>query len=192
MQPKSCSFLVVTVLCCALWRCGFAGPVGARDLTLKLKENTCNEYARSLLRVVSDALAMDHLFSGFNCTQQNAEVHIRSKTMSACTPQSDCTHSPVLNINENKCLQRILEDLQYYRDTFTVYANTALINTVGRSIDDILQNCFSVSAMDNSALKVSMDHQKSFQERLQLCKILKGFHLRAITINRVFSYILAK
>lgn len=29
----------------------------------------------------------DHLFSGFDCTQQNAEVHIRTQTVSVCTPQ---------------------------------------------------------------------------------------------------------
>ncbi|XP_065122144.1 interleukin-12 subunit alpha [Paramisgurnus dabryanus] len=191
MQPFS--FFAVTVLCCALSQCAIAGPVGVRDLSLRLKATECKEVARSLLSVVSGALAMDHLFVGFNCTQQNAEVHVRTKTMSACTSHSaDCLHSSVLNIDENECLQRILEDLHYYWETFTVYANSDLSKTVVRSIDDVMQNCFAVSAMDNSELRVSMDHPKSFQERLQLCKVLKGFHLRAITINRVFNYILAK
>nr|USH17711.1 interleukin-12 p35b subunit [Ctenopharyngodon idella]UXL82959.1 interleukin-12 subunit alpha-like protein [Ctenopharyngodon idella] len=193
MLPRVCNYLAVSILCFALWRSGIAGPVGARDSQLSLTGTTCNALARSLLWNVSAVLAMDHLFSGFDCTQQNAEVHIRTQTMSACTPQnSGCTHGTVLNIDENECLQKILEDLHYYRETFRAYSNSELTKTVVRSIDDLMQNCFSVSVMDNSPAEVSMDYQKSFQERLQLCKVLKGFNLRTITINRVFNYILAK
>ncbi|KAK7158717.1 hypothetical protein R3I94_005146 [Phoxinus phoxinus] len=135
---------------------------------------------------------MDHLFSGFDCTKQNA-VRLRTQTVATCTPQNaDCARSTVLNIDENECLKRILEDLRYYRETLQAYSNPELTKTVVRSIDDLMQNCFSVSAMDNSPEEMLMDNQKSFQERLQLCKVLKGFNLRTITINRVFNYILAK
>ncbi|ROK87090.1 hypothetical protein DPX16_10230 [Anabarilius grahami] len=157
--------LAVSILCFALCRCGIAGPVGARESPLSITGTTCNAFARSLLWNVSAVLEMDHLFSGFDCTQQNAEVHIRKQTVSACTPQ-------------NECLQKILEDLHYYRETFRAYSNSELTKTVVRSIDDLMQE--------------SMDYQKSFKERLQLCKVLKGFNRRAITINRVFNYILAK
>uniref|UniRef100_A0A8C1Y5S3 Interleukin-12 subunit alpha n=1 Tax=Cyprinus carpio TaxID=7962 RepID=A0A8C1Y5S3_CYPCA len=185
--------LVVSIACFALLcRCSIGGPVGARESPLNLT-GKCNELARSLLWNVSAVLEMDHLFSGFDCSQQNAEVHLRRQTVSACTPQnSNCAHSAVLNIDENECLQRILEDLHYYRETLRAYSNPELTNSVVWSIDDLLQNCFSVSVMDISPAKVSVDHQKSFQERLQLCKVLKGFNLRTITINRVFNYILSK
>uniref|UniRef100_A0A672N0W3 Interleukin-12 subunit alpha n=1 Tax=Sinocyclocheilus grahami TaxID=75366 RepID=A0A672N0W3_SINGR len=114
------------------------------------------------------------------------------RIMFSTQQNSNCAHSAVLNIDENECIQRILEDLHYYRETFRAYANPELTKSVVRRIDDLLQNCFSVSALDISPAKVSMDHQKSFQERLQLCKVLKGFNLRTITINRVFNYILSK
>ncbi|XP_051990877.1 uncharacterized protein zmp:0000001127 [Xyrauchen texanus] len=192
MLSSVSNYLAVAVLCCAVWQRGIAGPVKARDSPLRLT-GTCNVLARSLLWNVSEALAMDHLFSGFTCSKQNAEVHLRAQTVSACIQQnSDCAHTTALNIDENECLLRILEDLRYYQETFTAYSNPELTKTVVRSIDDLMQDCFSVSKVDNSPLKVSMDHQKSFQERLQLCKVLKGFHLRAITINRVFNYILSK
>uniref|UniRef100_A0A8C2J3G1 Interleukin-12 subunit alpha n=1 Tax=Cyprinus carpio TaxID=7962 RepID=A0A8C2J3G1_CYPCA len=193
MLPGVCTYLAVSTLCFALlWQCSIAVPLGARQSPLRLT-GTCNVLARSLLWNVSAVIEMDHLFSGFDCTQQNAEVHIRTQTVSVCTPQnSNCAHSAVLNIDENECLQRILEDLHYYRETFRAYSNPELTKSVVRSIDELMQNCFSVSAMENSPAKVSMDHQKSFQERLQLCKVLKGFNLRTITINRVFNYILSK
>ncbi|XP_073704324.1 interleukin-12 subunit alpha [Garra rufa] len=186
-------YLAASILCFALlWQSGIASPVGARKSPLRLT-GTCNALARSLLWNVSAVLEMDHLFSGFDCTQINAEVHLRTQTVSACTPQNPkCTHSQVLNIDENECLQRILEDLHYYRETFRAYSNTELTKTVVKSIDEVLQNCFSVSVKDNSPTKMFMVHQKSFQERLQLCKVLKGFSLRTITINRVFNYILSK
>ncbi|XP_067309487.1 uncharacterized protein zmp:0000001127 [Pseudorasbora parva] len=183
----------LSILCLALWHCGITGPVGARDSPLSLTGKTCKALARSMLWNVSSVLEMDHLFSGFDCKQQNAEVHRRTQTVAVCTPQvSDCAHRTVLNIDENECLQKIQEDLHYYRETFQAYLNTELTNTLVRSIDDLIQNCFSVSVMENSPDEVSMDHQKSFQERLQLCKVLKGFNLRTITINRVFNYILEK
>ncbi|XP_050949656.1 uncharacterized protein zmp:0000001127 isoform X2 [Labeo rohita] len=194
MLPRVCKYyLAVNILCFALMlRSSIAGPVGARKSPLRLTE-TCSALARSLLWNVSAVLERDHLFSGFDCAQQNAEVHLRTQTVSACIPQnSKCTHSPVLNIDENECLQRILEDLHYYRETFRAYSNPELTKTVVKSIDELMQNCFSVSVVDNSPPKAFMDHQKSFKERLQLCKVLKGFNLRTITINRVFSYILSK
>ncbi|XDV26823.1 hypothetical protein PO909_030453 [Leuciscus waleckii] len=185
--------LAVSILCLALCRFGVAGPVGARESPVSLTGTTCNALARSLLWNVSAVLAMDHLFSGFDCTQQNAKVHLRTQTVATCTPlNADCAHSTALNIDENECLKSILEDLHYYREKFQAYSNPELTKTVVRSIDDLLQNCFSVSAMDKSPAEVSMDHQKSFEERLQLCKVLKGFNLRTITINRVFNHILAK
>ncbi|KAG1958820.1 interleukin-12 subunit alpha-like [Pimephales promelas] len=192
MLPRLCTYVSVSILCLALCRCGVAGPVGARESPLSLTGTTCNALARSLLWNVSAVLAMDHLFSGFDCTQQNAKVHLRTQTVATCTPQNaDCARSTVLNIDENECLKRILEDLLYYRETFQAYSNPEL-KTVVRSIDDLMQNCFSVSVMDKSPAEVLMDHQNSFQERLKLCKVLKGFNLRTITINRVFNYILAK
>ncbi|XP_043078024.1 uncharacterized protein zmp:0000001127 isoform X2 [Puntigrus tetrazona] len=193
MLPGVYTYFGASALCFALlWQSSVAVPLGASQSQLLLT-GTCNALARSLLRDVSAVLETEHLFSGFDCTQQNPEVHIRTQMVSACTPQnSNCAHSAVLNIDENECLQRILEDLHYYRETFRAYSSPELDKSVVRSIDELMQNCFSVSATDNSPAKESMDHQKSFQERLQLCKVLKGFNLRTITINRVFNYMMSK
>uniref|UniRef100_A0A673J828 Secreted protein n=1 Tax=Sinocyclocheilus rhinocerous TaxID=307959 RepID=A0A673J828_9TELE len=87
MLSRVCNYLVVSIVCFALlWRCSIGGPVGARESPLRLT-GTCNELARSLLWNVSAVLEIDHLFSGFDCSQQNAEVHLRRQTVSACTPQ---------------------------------------------------------------------------------------------------------
>ncbi|KTG44728.1 hypothetical protein cypCar_00024698 [Cyprinus carpio] len=87
MLPGVCTYLAVSTLCFALlWQCSIAVPLGARQSPLRLT-GTCNVLARSLLWNVSAVIEMDHLFSGFDCTQQNAEVHIRTQTVSVCTPQ---------------------------------------------------------------------------------------------------------
>ncbi|XP_017208075.4 interleukin-12 subunit alpha [Danio rerio] len=195
MLSRFCYYFALSgIMCCLLWRCGIAGPVGGfKSPVLGLTGKACNPLARSLLWNVSAVLEMDHLFSGFDCAQQNAEVYLKTQTVSVCTPQnSNCAQSAIVNIDESECLQRILEDLHYYRETFLAYSKPELTTTVVRGIEDVMQNCFSVSVTENSPAKASMDHQKSFQERLKLCKILKGFSLRAITINRVFNYILTK
>lgn len=36
--------------------------------------------------------------------------------------------------------------------------------------------------------KVSVNHQSSYNERLKLCKVLKGFQVRSVTINRAVQY----
>lgn len=37
-------------------------------------------------------------------------------------------------------------------------------------------------------LKVSVNHQSNYAKRLKLCKVLRGFHVRSITINRAVNY----
>lgn len=36
--------------------------------------------------------------------------------------------------------------------------------------------------------KVATDRPRSYNERLRLCKVLRGFQLRTVTINRAIAY----
>ncbi|KAI5103818.1 interleukin-12 subunit alpha-like [Silurus meridionalis] len=155
-----------------------AGPTGARSVPVHLSKDACQGPGRALLRNVTDALDIDQLFRGLNCTEQSAELPVSSRTLSACTPQADC-------------LQSVLEDLRYYWATFKSYRDTDRIleQSVLRSIENLVQSCFSVTLMDD--VQVSLDNKNSFERRLKLCKILKGFQVRTITINRVLNHIVS-
>lgn len=41
------------------------------------------------------------------------------------------------------------------------------------------------------ALQISAHNENSFERRLKLCKVLKGFQIRTITINRVLNHIVS-
>lgn len=36
--------------------------------------------------------------------------------------------------------------------------------------------------------KVAVNHQSSYDERLKLCKVLRGFQVRSVTINRAVQF----
>ncbi|XP_049339099.1 interleukin-12 subunit alpha [Astyanax mexicanus] len=171
------SFLLL--LSSSIWRLGAPNPVGSQASPLQLDRNTCKGLARSLLWNVTETLADDQLFRGLNCTDQSAELHNRTQTVAVCIPQDACLHS-------------VLEDLKQFRATFKAYSDQGYVlkQTVLSSIDDLMQNCFSATQLDSSQTLVSMEHEKSFKGRLKLCKVLKAFHIRVITINRVVNHIL--
>ncbi|KAI4903667.1 hypothetical protein NFI96_015004, partial [Prochilodus magdalenae] len=133
----------------------------------------------------------DHLFRGLNCTEQSAELHLRTQTLHVCSPQnSKCSDSADFTFDQDKCLQSVLEDLKQYRAMFKTYSdrNHTLEQLVLRSIDDLMQNCFSAPPTEASRPVISMED--SFEGRLKLCKVLKAFQIRVVTINRVVHHIL--
>uniref|UniRef100_A0A3B1IV34 Interleukin-12 subunit alpha n=1 Tax=Astyanax mexicanus TaxID=7994 RepID=A0A3B1IV34_ASTMX len=183
------SFLLL--LSSSIWRLGAPNPVGSQASPLQLDRNTCKGLARSLLWNVTETL--DQLFRGLNCTDQSAELHNRTQTVAVCIPQhSKCSEGQDYTFNQDACLHSVLEDLKQFRATFKAYSDQGYVlkQTVLSSIDDLMQNCFSATQLDSSQTLVSMEHEKSFKGRLKLCKVLKAFHIRVITINRVVNHIL--
>lgn len=49
------------------------------------------------------------------------------------------------------------------------------------------ESCFQTKII-SLFLKVAVNHQSSYDERMKLCKVLKGFQVRSITINRAMQY----
>ncbi|KAL6489840.1 hypothetical protein MHYP_G00001850 [Metynnis hypsauchen] len=172
-----CSLLLL--FSSSLWRLSAPSPVGSHVPSLQLDGSSCKGLARSLLWNVTAALTVDQLFRGLNCMDQSAELDLRTQTLAVCMPQ-------------DKCLQSVLEDLRQYRATFKAYSDRAHIleQSVLRSIDDLMQNCFSATLTDDSQPLVSMNHKNSFMGRLKLCKVLKAFQIRVVTINRVLNHVL--
>ncbi|XP_066536279.1 interleukin-12 subunit alpha [Hoplias malabaricus] len=186
-----CSLLLL--LSSSLCQLSDSGPVGAQASSLYINGDTCKRLARVLLRNVTSTLAMDHLFRGLDCTEQTAELHLRTKTLTVCAPpHTQCSDGGDVTFDQDECFQSVVEDLRQYRATFKSYSDRDNIieQSVIRSIENLMQMCFSDAKLDGSQPLVSMGHENSFEGRLKLCKVLKAFQIRLITINRVVNHIL--
>uniref|UniRef100_A0A8C9RHA2 Interleukin-12 subunit alpha n=1 Tax=Scleropages formosus TaxID=113540 RepID=A0A8C9RHA2_SCLFO len=140
--------------------------------------------ASDALRSLHFSPTQDNLFKGINCSEQRAHM---STAVSACQP---CSHHVLL---QRECLQSIKVDLQHYRAVLLAYCSPALDATVVQAIDDLMELQFKrESVLLSSFPQDSSVKDHTFDERLQMCKVLKGFRIRAITITRVLSYITAE
>ncbi|KAG7457036.1 hypothetical protein MATL_G00242230 [Megalops atlanticus] len=176
--------------------CGVSvgNPVRAHVGRDSLNMEKCVSYSRALLDNVREALRPGDLFRGINCTEQNMELNTRTKTVSACEPRSrqhsSCPGYRGTKFNQRECLLNIMEDLQYYRSVLLAYPGHAQGSTLVSVIDELMEHCFTSSAPNGaSAIMASPGPGNTFDERLKLCRVLKGFQVRAITINRVMGYI---
>ncbi|TKS80942.1 Interleukin-12 subunit alpha [Collichthys lucidus] len=89
--------------------------------------------------------------------------------------------------NNSDCLRNIMKDLAYYAAAFESYLETPLQNPVNttavlKPVQDTIQSLREV----NTAKIWGND---SFNNRLEMCNMLRGFYVRAITINRAMGYI---
>ncbi|XP_053484418.1 interleukin-12 subunit alpha isoform X2 [Ictalurus furcatus] len=104
-----------------------------------------------------------------------------------------CLEGTDFTFDEDECLQSVLEDLRYYWSTFKSYRDPDRIleQSVLRSIENLMQDCFSAMLLDGAQVQISVHNENSFERRLKLCKVLKGFQIRTITINRVLNHIVS-
>uniref|UniRef100_A0A3Q3LW67 Interleukin 12A n=1 Tax=Mastacembelus armatus TaxID=205130 RepID=A0A3Q3LW67_9TELE len=166
-SPYFAPALLLLVLSCPLWHVSQAVPVMSKGQMT----DSCVLYARTLLQNITDALAQRNLFSGIDCKEQSMQLNTKSNTPSVCAPkESTCSGNTVSEFNLVGCYSVLLCNLT---QTLQVYF-IAVINP---------------SSWLSRLLKVAADGQCTYDERLSLCKILKGFQVRTITINRVIGYL---
>ncbi|XP_069367909.1 interleukin-12 subunit alpha [Paralichthys olivaceus] len=157
--------------------------MGKRPMT-----DSCVLHARTLLQNITDVLAQDELFSGFDCSKQSVELNMKTDTPSVCAPKgSTCTGITKTEFDQNSCLENIGEDLHHYYNFLAAQPKGLLGTTV--LLKSLMENCVQRSlSTDLASNQASEDGLSSFDERLRLCKVMKGFQVRTITINRVFGY----
>ncbi|KAF4103738.1 hypothetical protein G5714_014725 [Onychostoma macrolepis] len=162
----------------------------------------CSAAARSLLSSVSHIMKkegkMEHrdLFSGFNCTDLEAQMIPHTLTASVCQPnasddKASCSSHRNSSFSETDCLKNIRADLRYYAVMLDSYKLNEIdlnpVKTATKALMDCLnENC---EAADGEFPQWRVWNGSSFNNRLSLCKTLKGFHIRAITVNRALGYI---
>ncbi|KAK5604232.1 hypothetical protein CRENBAI_020743 [Crenichthys baileyi] len=150
--------LLLLALSCPVWVVSRSLPVTDKGQM----DNSCVFYARMLLENITNALTQPKLFSGINCTSQNMELNLETRTPTVCSPQESCTMD-------------IGRDLSHYYKFLSAQPDP----------DRLLGSSVLYSLRELMALVKVSNH---FDERLSLCKVMKGFQVRTITINRAIGY----
>uniref|UniRef100_A0A668VB04 Zmp:0000001127 n=1 Tax=Oreochromis aureus TaxID=47969 RepID=A0A668VB04_OREAU len=168
--------LLLLVLTCPLWQVSQSVPLMAKE---PMRES-CVLYARTLLQNITDVLNQKTLFSGIDCMKQNMELYKNTSTPSACAPQV-----PTLNTRfKSKMMFDIYCgcDLKHYYKVLAAQP----VGTLLFSLRELMEVCDCTQLL--SIFTAAANLGTSFDQRLHLCKVLKGFQVRAITINRVIAY----
>ncbi|KAK3513488.1 hypothetical protein QTP70_015504 [Hemibagrus guttatus] len=146
-----------------------------------------------------EKMGSNTLFHGFNCTDLEVVMKPNTQTASVCQPIQDvkCSDEKTSPFSETKCLQNIANDLDYHQSMLTEYVSTLdpksnsesvkELKSITDSINNLQQSCTLLPKPKSSEDKWTPT--SSFEDRKDLCKQLKGFQVRTVTINRALGYI---
>ncbi|XP_068601856.1 interleukin-12 subunit alpha [Brachionichthys hirsutus] len=196
----SCALLLLALLLTLSLRASTGSPV--RTLRAE-KRQSCSLLFPSLLLNVKELLKND-VFC-FGITSSNAVLRSKAETALTCAPsltqESGCTAQRNSSFSETECLRNIMEDLAHYAAAFQAYLSSplrspveevALLNPTLGIIQRLRENCFLVQngEEDSSEEDVTkMWKEDTFSNRQEMCKMMRGFYPRSITINRAMAYI---
>uniref|UniRef100_A0AAT9JIS0 Interleukin-12 subunit alpha n=1 Tax=Amphiprion clarkii TaxID=80970 RepID=A0AAT9JIS0_AMPCL len=183
--------LLLLVLTCSVWELSQSLPVkGKEPMT-----DSCVLYAQTLLRSITEVLhnstdAQRNLFSGIDCMTQNMELNMETNTPSVCFPKgSTCSGITQHEFDEDSCMTDMKKDLNHYYKFLAAHSDpdSLLGQTVLPSLRELMENCFQLP-LPGEVKEAAAGRPSTYDERLNLCKVLKGFQVRTITINRVIGY----
>uniref|UniRef100_UPI0037E81607 interleukin-12 subunit alpha n=1 Tax=Semicossyphus pulcher TaxID=241346 RepID=UPI0037E81607 len=181
--------LLLLVLTCPLWQVSQSMSVISKGPMT----DSCVFYARTLLKNITETLTQENLFHGIDCPKQGVKLNTETDTVSVCSPkESKCSGTLKSEFDQESCLTNIGEDLRHYYKFLAAQwdPESLLGQTVLLRLRDLMENCFKWSLpTDLSSEEAAAAHESDFDKRLSLCKVLKGFQVRTITINRAISYI---
>ncbi|XP_051965500.1 interleukin-12 subunit alpha [Xyrauchen texanus] len=169
---------------------------------------TCTESARSLLHNLLHIMEKEgrmnqDLFAGFNCTEQTAQMIPHTETAAVCQPNTPanttCSNQQNSSFSATACMRSISDDLYYYYTLLNSYVQTDSYKHSKQDLEPVItstenlkkclrQKCTHLST-EPALQEWVVWRGSSFDDRLSLCKTLKGFHVRTITINRALRYI---
>ncbi|XP_034147430.1 interleukin-12 subunit alpha, partial [Esox lucius] len=186
-------WLLFGVLAGSFWGSTVSVPVLGHNTRIT---EQCITSTQTLLQNITKALAQETPFKGINCTR-GMELNTATQMVSVCMPrQSTCSGFSNTDFDQDKCLKNIEKDLRCYGEMMLGFHPELLEHTV-LNFAEIKQNCFALSLGDRSSQQDTegcasaqrLTTHNPFDERVQLCKVLKGLQVRTITINRVIGYI---
>nr|XP_057936200.1 interleukin-12 subunit alpha isoform X2 [Doryrhamphus excisus] len=182
------------------WRTSTSLPV--RNLSAH-ECATCSVLFRRLLVNITGLLRSDVLF--YAVTSETVKMSGSADTLRACVPEmqqnSGCTVLRNSSFDEGECLRNIMRDVLHYDAVIRSYLQSALRNPEEESallrptlelIQDLKKNC-SLMANEGGDLEEEDTSpvwgDNTFTNRLEMYKMMRGFYVRAITINRAVGYI---
>ncbi|KAM4742067.1 interleukin-12 subunit alpha [Anableps anableps] len=90
------------------------------------------------------------------------------------------------SFSENECVMNIMRDLAYYDTAIETYLKSPL----HRPEKEIPLLRLTLGIIKDLRMGgVSLWNNSSYINRQKMCKMMRGFHVRAITINRAMGYI---
>uniref|UniRef100_H3C7F8 Interleukin-12 subunit alpha n=1 Tax=Tetraodon nigroviridis TaxID=99883 RepID=H3C7F8_TETNG len=182
------SAALLLMFTCPLWQLSQALPLTDGGPV----SDQCVLQAQMFLRNITETLSKKELFSGIDCTKQSMEFNRESQTATVCTPKGlTCSGTTQSEFNKISCLKNIREDLHYYYSFLSAQpdADRLLHTTVLASLRELMQQkCFVWEFRKLEEKNVAGNHQSSYDERLKLCIVLRGFQVRIVTINRAVQY----
>uniref|UniRef100_A0AAQ5YZW5 Zmp:0000001127 n=1 Tax=Amphiprion ocellaris TaxID=80972 RepID=A0AAQ5YZW5_AMPOC len=175
LLPDSAPALLLVVLTCSVWELSQSLPVkGKEPMT-----DSCVLYAQTLLRSITEVLHNStdrNLFSGIDCMTQNMELNMETNTPSVCFPKgSTCSGITKHEFDEDSCMTDMKKDLNHYYKFLAAHSDPDSL--LGQTVLPSLRELMEVS-----------HNTHTYDQRLNLCKVLKGFQVRTVTINRVIGY----
>ncbi|XP_068568066.1 interleukin-12 subunit alpha [Cebidichthys violaceus] len=182
------------------WRTSTGLPV--RTLSTE-KCGDCPPLFKNLLVKITELLSSDVLC--FGIAFDRMMVRSQAETVLACAPSltqnSSCSMQRNSSFSESECLRNIRKDLAYYAAALQSYIilplrspdqEVALLSPTLEIIESLRKNCSLMLNGDNDSSEedaAQMWGDDTFSNRQKMCKMMRGFHVRTITINRAMGYI---
>ncbi|XP_034723635.1 interleukin-12 subunit alpha [Etheostoma cragini] len=169
-----------------------------------LSPEKCGDSFMNLLFNVKDLLRLHSDVLCHGIASDTMEVRSKPDTVLACAPiptqNSGCMGQRNSSFSESDCLMNIMEDLAHYDAAIKSYINSTLrshkeevaLRPTLAIIQSLRKNCSLVpngvhtSSEEDAAQMWGSD---TFSNRQKMCKMMRGFHVRTITINRALGYI---
>ncbi|KAM6932176.1 interleukin-12 subunit alpha [Lycodopsis pacificus] len=191
----SCVLLLLTLSC----RTSTGLPVRTRSTE---KCGDCPLLFKNLLLKTTELLSSDVLCYGIDADRMMVS---QAETVLACAPtltqDSSCLMQRNSSFSESECLRNIRKDLAYYAAALQSYIESplrspkeevALLSPTLEIIQSLGESCsLMLNAENDSSEEVAaqMWRDDTFSNRQKMCKMMRGFHVRTITINRAMGYI---
>ncbi|KAM8904400.1 interleukin-12 subunit alpha [Spinachia spinachia] len=197
-DAASCVLLLLTLS----WGASSGLPVSAPSAPRGLQGADCSSLLRDLLHSIPKLLSSEVLFYGISSDAML--VRGQDETMLACAPTltlgSSCTMQRNSSFSESECLRNIRKDLAFYAAVLKSYLKlqlrkqeeeVSLLSPTLEIIQCLWKTCPLMHNGENdfSEDAAQMWERDPFSDRLQMRKIMRGFYVRAITINRAMGYI---
>uniref|UniRef100_UPI0037E8A1E1 interleukin-12 subunit alpha n=1 Tax=Semicossyphus pulcher TaxID=241346 RepID=UPI0037E8A1E1 len=166
------------------------------------KCSDCSSLFQGLLLNITQLLDNDVVCYGIPSNKM--VVKSRTETVLACAPNmtqnSSCMTQRNSTFNESECMSNIMKDLAHYAAAIKSYLNSdlrspkeevALLSPTLGVIRSLRKNCSPVPDEEKDSSEedaAQLWGDDTFSNRQEMCKMMRGFYVRTITINRAMGY----